>query len=112
VGEFQALSVDLRAPQGATAGDCTEASRQRNKTALCAQPTPGIVRVGLFGPTADPLVDGDLVLFNLTLPTDIRRGRYPVSAIVRLARGDGSEFEIGPIATTFQVVTRHQRVGR
>jgi len=112
VGEFQALSIDLRTPQGTTAGDCADASRQTSKTAVCAQPTSGIVRVGLFGPTADPLVDGELMRVKLVLPHHLGRGRYPISAMVRLARSDGSEFEVGPISATVRVATTRQRSGR
>jgi hypothetical protein len=112
VGEFQALSLDLRTPQGATAGDCSEASRQTSKTAVCSQPTPGIVRLGLFGPTEDALIDGELVRLTLSLPHNLDRGRYPISAIVRFARADGSEFEVGPIATILRVAATRQRSGR
>jgi hypothetical protein len=112
VGEFRAVSLDLRVPPRITVSGCDESRRQVGKTVVCADAKPGLVRVGLFGPTPDSLIDGELMRVTLALPPSMGRGRYPISAIVRLARADGSEFEIGPIAATLHVRSMRRRIGR
>ena len=111
IGGFTAASADLRVGAARlTEPRCAQPPNGVRKAALCSQPDARMVQVGIFGFNDDPLSDGELFRVRLAVPDDARPGRYPISAILRFARSDGSEFEVGPIGTKVRV--RRCRQGR
>lgn len=104
VREFSALSMDLRlGSTPLTLKRCVQPPSGVDKTAVCSEAEPGVVRVALVGFNDDPLRDGELARVELKAAAVLRAGRYPISAVLHLARPDGSEFEIGPIGATVRV---------
>jgi hypothetical protein len=62
------------------------------KSVVCAEPQPGLLRVGVYGLNLDPVPDGEVATITFDLLSQARRGLYSLRHTPSAADAQGRDF--------------------